>query len=607
MYSPTSPQLRPALRTSIALAHERGGLPLAESPLPVHQQWPVLEAFVAHCQTGGAGLGARHLEGFEEMLRACVTVVWCESKTGVGDHLTTAEQDAYAGARGVVPADALHPLTSAARDWAQQTQILKHDATLGIWLMNLLTAAVSARAAEAPVVAAPKDASLIRVEVRDDLPAPDRLAAVCPLPPKDVGRRNFVPPADWTQLCRKLGFGWRTGNTPTSVYGWTGSWALTYGVTDRASMGWYLCGAEDHALLLSDGYRSHSAHIPDDPDGGAAGQDEVVAGAMDIDLQDYVHNLHNAHPDTGLAMDVPADLWWLGNGYNCAGPGYIYHGRADFPAEVAEMSLSVWAAGSYDIPYDCAYGNVLTHARYLIGRLDSLGAERDIAYQSMAGCLLRNTIEVLTGRDTASGTGATLNWCLWGLVIPRYSHGALLAGAAHQVDRSTLADLCATAPHGLHLPSQQAWQGACRGDSDTCADCPPRPLADLLRDTGHTPASLVTARRVPLHADLVARVHPDDVDWPTVELFDRWIQGCLDLARTGDHAAIPALDHDGNDVLVGLMRLALSQRHKVPATVALCVLLSMAEQRNVSRLLAILNARSSTTTAATGHNPEEVP
>ncbi|WP_328584921.1 hypothetical protein [Streptomyces sp. NBC_00370] len=586
------------LRPSIRLAQERGSVPLVGHPHPLHEVWPVREDLVRHCQSRSQYLPSMAVEGMAAMIDACVTLLWCECR-GARVPLSVTDRHAREKASQRLPVGLMSPMLAAVRQWAEHTRLLDQPQVLDVWLMNILTAAISALAAQAAPVIAPEHAALITVEVSDAGPDPVRLASVCSLPPKDLGRRNFAPPDDWEELCEVLGFGWRTGNTPTCVYGWTGSWAMTYGTADRESMGWFMCGIDDHALVVRDGFTSHAIHLPQPRSGtddAPVSAVEVTAGAMDIDLQECVHALTTTVPDTGLAMPdgVSDDLWWLVNGYDCAGPGYIWHGRAPFPDELTEMSLSIWAAGCYDIPYDCAYGNVLTHARYLIGKLDAQGVDRSLSHHAIAGCLLRNVTGILTGTDQSSGCLGTLNWYLWALVISRYSPGHLLAGAAHQVAPEIITALRTTTPHGDHLPSREAWHLACQGSSNPCATCITLPLAAVL-DTPRTDhRSPVLAHRVPLAPDVLGTVDASQVDWETVEVFDRWISQALGLAAHGDHQSIPQLDHDSNDFLIRLMRLAVQDRNKVPATVALCALISMAERRNISRLLGVLNLRSRT-------------
>lgn len=591
------------LRPSIVLAHERGGLALAPAPQPLHVTWPLLEEFVLHCQRCRLQIEKGHINGLEKLIRHCTTLLWCQSKTQHGGTLADKERAARADATRALPVGKLKPILATLTEWATRTRLLEKSSTLSVWMMNVLTAAVSAIASEARPVPAPEGAALLNVAVGERPTSPESAKTLCLLPPKDLGRRNFVPPPDWEKLCRELGFGWRGNNTPTCVYGWNGSWAMTYGLADQDAMAWFICGIDDHALVIRDGFSSHDVHLPPGrtadpasvPRTTPVSEVEVLAGAMDIDLQEYVHSLRCPPATTGLEMDLTDDLWWLCNGYDCAGPGYIWHGRAGFPAEIMEMSLSIWAAGSYDIPYDCAYRNVLTHSRYLIGKLDSLRVDRGIAYLAVAGGLMNNVISVLTSSDTASGKQGTLNWYLWALVIPRYSPGELLVGAAHQVDRAILDQLCAHSSHGTHLSSRDAWRLACQGRSEECSSCQTRPLSSLLKIGLCAASSSVLTRRVPMAEALLDSVAPGDVDWPTVEVFDRWIDRCLDLVHRRDPAAIPALDHNGNEVLLQLMRLAASENHsRVRPTVALCVLLSMAEGRNVSRLLGILNLKSTT-------------
>ncbi|MFJ3921481.1 hypothetical protein [Streptomyces sp. NPDC090022] len=585
------------------LAHERGRLPLRPQPRPLHEAWATAEALAAHCSDRSTLLFDAHVNGLDEMIRTACVLVWCHSRSRDGLPLDPASRAALDRARAPFAETDLTPILDACADWAAHTHVLDDDALLPVWLMNVLVGLTSTLASLARPVPAPADASLIDVAVQDRSHPADSTGALCLLPPKDLGRRNFDPPHDWTALCAELGFAWRDENTPTCVYGWTGSWAMTYGTADRESMAWYICGIDDHALVVRDGFDSHDVHLPV-PRSGTGPQVsmvEVVTGAMDIDLQEYVHSLRTPHPETGLAFDVPHELWWLTNGYNCAGPGYIRHGRAPFPDELTQMSLSIWAAGLYDIPYDCAYGNVLTNSRLLIGRLDELGLDREAAYHAVAGCLLRNVTDVLTGRDTASGTQGTLNWYIWALVIPRYSPGRLLAGAALQVDRATLADLSEAAPHGTHLTSRDAYHRAFDGKTELCTTCRPGPLAAIFdpRTAPHVPTALA-ARTVPADDSLLGAVDARHVDWNTVEVFDRWAGRALALARGADPATVPALDHDGNEVLIRFMRLATTGDHRqVRTTVAACALLSMARGRNISRLLGVLNVRATTAPATT--------
>ncbi|GHA43437.1 hypothetical protein GCM10010329_77880 [Streptomyces spiroverticillatus] len=544
------------------------------------------------------------------MIRTGCVLVWCHSRSRDGRPLDPVSRAALDRARAPFAEADLTPILDACADWAAHTHVLDDDALLPIWLMNLLVGLTSTLASRARPVPAPVGASLIDIAVQDPPHPADSTDTLCLLPPKDLGRRHFNPPHDWAALCADLGFAWRGENTPTCVYGWTGSWAMTYGPTDEESMAWYICGIDDHALVVRDGFASHDVHLPDATAGPGqqASLIEVVTGAMDIDLQEYVHSLHTPHRETGLTYDVHHELWWLTNGYNCAGPGYIRHGDAPFPDELTQMSLSIWAAGLYDIPYDCAYGNVLTHSRLLIGRLDELGLDREGAYHAVAGCLLRNVTDVLTGRDIASGAQGTLNWYIWALVIPRYSPGALLAGAALQVDRATVADLCETAPHGTHLTSRDAYHRAFDGKTELCTTCRPILLPAIfdLRTAASVPEAL-RARTVPADTSLLGTVDADDVDWNIVEDFDRWAERALDLARGANPATVPSLDHDGNEVLIRFMRLATTGDHQqVRTTVAVCALLSMARGRNISRLLGVLNVRSSTrptTTPADGEVP----
>ncbi len=605
------------LRSGIALAHERGGIALAPMPQPLHIKWPALEEFVRHCQSCRKAIETGHIEGLEKLISHCATLLWCKSKLQDGDPLDDTERASRTDAARGLSSRGLEPILAAVTEWATQTRLLEQESTLSVWMMNVLTAVVSTIASKARPVSAPEGASLINVAIADCPETSESAKTVCLLPPKDLGRRNFVPPPDWENLCRDLGFAWRGNNTPTCVYGWNGSWAMTYGIGARDSMAWFICGIDDHALVIRDGFSSHDVHLPavrsadrtsDFTKSTPVKAAEVVAGAMDIDLQEYVHGLRTPYTTTGLAMDITDDMWWLCNGYDCAGPGYIWHGRAGFSAEIAEMSLSIWAAGSYDIPYDCAYSNVLTHSRYLIGKLDSLQVDRGHAYLAVAGCLLNNVVSLLRGSDVASGQQGTLNWYLWALVIPRYSPGHLLAGAAAQVDRSILDELCTHTPHGSHLSSQAAWRLACQGKVEACKLCRTRPLASILQDGDSIAYSAVTTRRVPIADALLGTVSADNVDWPTVEVFERWIDQCLHIVYRGDHTAIPALDQDGNEVLLRFMRLAVSKNHKkVRSTVALCVLLSMAEGRNISRLLGILNLKSTTAPVVDFGSIGEVP
>ncbi|MFE9491267.1 hypothetical protein ACFYNF_33335 [Streptomyces sp. NPDC006641] len=210
------------------------------------------EDLVRYCLSRSQYLPSLAVDGMEAMIDACVTLLWCECRSARVP-LSVEDRQAREKASQRLPVGLMSPMLATVRQWAEHTRLLDQPDVLDVWLMNILTAAVSVLAAQATPVIAPDHAALITVEVSDADPDPVRLASVCSLPPKDLGRRNFTPPDDWEELCEVLGFGWRTGNTPTCVYGWTGSWAMTYGTADREAMGWFMCGIDDHALVVRDG------------------------------------------------------------------------------------------------------------------------------------------------------------------------------------------------------------------------------------------------------------------------------------------------------------------------------------------------------------------
>ncbi|MEV0618780.1 hypothetical protein AB0I81_36055 [Nonomuraea sp. NPDC050404] len=615
------------LPPSAALAHERGGLALLEPSRPIHVAWPRRADFIEFCLRARPDDAGQNIDGIEQMIRDCATRLWFDSKLRQGIELDDEEEHTRAEASPALEDSGLQPFLRAMTAWAAHTAVLDDPATRKVWLMNVLTGASSAIAYRSRPVPIPPGSGLLNIAIAEDS-TPSHDSTACVLPPKDLGVSHFTPPDDWKELCEELGFGWREGNTATTLYAWSGGWTLTYGNADRDARAWYLCGTGDYDLFIDE-----AGQVPDIPlpatgspaDGhrprNTLTMAEVVAGAMDIDLQKLVHDLQVSRAQrqstsnekdphrAGTQMDITDDLWWLCNAYNCGGAVYVWHGRNDFFSELSEMSLSLWTANLFDLHYDCAYDNPLTQARYLVGRLDALGADRSHAYLALSGAWMNTTTSILSGTDQSSGQLGMLAWYLWALLAPRYHAGHLLTGATHQVDPAVIDEWCRHHPHGAHLPSREAWHRACRAKIDVCTTCRTRPLSDLIQGgPARCPASL-TARRVRVPDNALASIDAQEVDWPTIEAFDRWVGLAIDLAYCGDATAIPDLDRAGDDILLRLLRLAASREGhgKRRATIALCVLLSMAAERNISRLLGTLNLTSVTQLLTRPYVPGEAP